>query len=116
MKPKDQHDPKRETREKVEHPEEIEAVENAGHYRNDIPSCVGKNPGVCLQAACRQIIDFHLDAQFKLIRPWQMAPASYRPGGSKRAQPKRKVERKEGSSCFSTGQPRVMVNGFSLNL
>src|SRR6266700_8333073 len=40
-----QHSPKWETREKVKHSEEVGAVQDPSHHRNDIPACVGKHFG-----------------------------------------------------------------------
>jgi len=51
-----QHDPERDAREKVKHAEEVEAVQNACRYRDDVPACVRKDPGICLGTLdCDQI-------------------------------------------------------------
>ena len=47
-KTQNQHDPKRHAREKVKHPEEVDAVKNACGQRNDVPARVRKDPGICL--------------------------------------------------------------------
>ena len=43
---KNEHDPERDTREEIEHPEKIGAVENCGQHRNRVPTCVSKNPRI----------------------------------------------------------------------
>ena len=40
-------DPKRNTREKIKHPEEVRAVQKGGRDRDDVPARVGKDPGIC---------------------------------------------------------------------
>src|SRR5437879_13865699 len=55
-KTENQHDPKRDTREKVKHAEEVDAVQNACRDRDDVPACVRKDPGICLRTLdCDQI-------------------------------------------------------------
>ena len=46
---KNEHDPERDPREEIEHPEEIGAVENCGQHRNRVPTCVRKNPRISLR-------------------------------------------------------------------
>ena len=48
-KTENQHDPERDAREKVKHAEEVDAVQNACRQRDDIPTCVRKNAGICLR-------------------------------------------------------------------
>jgi len=52
----DEHDPEREAQKKVEHPEEVGAVQNARRGGNDVPPRVGKDFRVRLEAVYRQIV------------------------------------------------------------
>src|SRR6267378_7678293 len=43
---KDEHHPKRYTRKKIKHAEEVSAVNKGGRNRDRVPACVRKDPGV----------------------------------------------------------------------
>ena len=43
---KNEHDPEWNPREEIEHPEEIDAVENCGQYRQRVPAGMRKNPRI----------------------------------------------------------------------
>src|SRR5881392_3646616 len=47
-KTEDQHDPERDAREKIKHPEEVNAVQNACRDWDNVPACVRKDSGICL--------------------------------------------------------------------
>ena len=46
---KNDHDPERYPGKEIEHPEEIDAVENRGEYGKRVPARVRKNPRICLR-------------------------------------------------------------------
>src|SRR5882724_8287568 len=58
-KTENQHDPQRDAREKVKHAEEVDAVQNACRHRDDVPACVRKDAGICLQEG---VLEYTLSA------------------------------------------------------
>ena len=52
-KTKNEHDPQRDAWEKVEHAEEVNAVQNTGRDRDNVPACVREDPGIRLRTLDR---------------------------------------------------------------
>ena len=57
--PKNEHDPERDSREEIEHPEEIEAMQEAGRNRDRVPTRLGKQFGISCDSFDDYGISFH---------------------------------------------------------